>query len=105
MSRTVIALMAIGAVVIAAALGIAWRVKMNDRAAVAAATPAAPVTPPPVATPAPASTPAPPAEAKPAETATPSFDVARIGADGRAVIAGRATPGAKIVILDGGKEI
>jgi hypothetical protein len=35
----------------------------------------------------------------------PSFDVARIGADGRAVIAGRAAPGAKIVLLDGGKEI
>jgi len=35
----------------------------------------------------------------------PSFDVARIGPDGRAVIAGRAAPGAKIVLLDGGKEI
>jgi nucleoid-associated protein YgaU len=35
----------------------------------------------------------------------PTFDVARIGPDGRAVIAGRATPGAKIVLLNGGKEI
>lgn len=35
----------------------------------------------------------------------PSFDVARIGPDGRAVVAGRATPGAKVVLLDGGKEI
>ena len=35
----------------------------------------------------------------------PTFDVARIGADGRAVIAGRAAPGAKVVLLDGGKEI
>ena len=35
----------------------------------------------------------------------PTFDVARIDADGRAVIAGRAEPGAKIVLLDGGKEI
>jgi nucleoid-associated protein YgaU len=35
----------------------------------------------------------------------PSFDVARIGPDGRAVVAGRAQPGAKIVLLDGGKEI
>ena len=35
----------------------------------------------------------------------PSFDIARIGPDGRAVIAGRAQPGAKIVLLDGGKEI
>ena len=33
------------------------------------------------------------------------FDVARIGPDGRAVIAGRAAPSAKIVLLDGGKEI
>jgi hypothetical protein len=31
--------------------------------------------------------------------------VARIGADGRAVIAGRGAPGAKIVLLNGGKEI
>jgi hypothetical protein len=115
MSRTVIALMAIGAVVIAAAVGIAWRVKESDRAALAAASPAAPA---PAAPAAPAPAPAPPdakpppppaaAETKPAPTDTvmaPSFDVARIGADGRAVIAGRATPGAKIVLLDGGKEI
>src|SRR5262249_45388614 len=39
------------------------------------------------------------------EVAGPSFDVARIGPDGGAVIAGRAQPGAKIVLLDGGKEI
>jgi nucleoid-associated protein YgaU len=37
--------------------------------------------------------------------AVPTFDIARIGPDGRAVIAGRATPGAKIVLLNGGKEI
>jgi hypothetical protein len=35
----------------------------------------------------------------------PSFDVARISADGRAVIAGRAAPNARVVLLDGGKEI
>jgi hypothetical protein len=35
----------------------------------------------------------------------PSFDVARIGTDGRAVIAGRAAPNSKVVLLDGGKEI
>lgn len=35
----------------------------------------------------------------------PSFDVARIGPEGRAVIAGRAAPGAKVVLLDGGKEV
>jgi hypothetical protein len=37
--------------------------------------------------------------------APPTFDIARIGPDGRAVIAGRAAPGAKIVLLNGGKEI
>lgn len=115
MSRTVIALMAIGAVVIAAAVGIAWRVKESDRAALAAASPAssaapAPAAPAPAQTPSadPKPTPPPAAESKPAPTEAvmaPSFDVARIGADGRAVIAGRATPGAKIVLLDGGKEI
>jgi nucleoid-associated protein YgaU len=93
--------MAIGAVVIAVAVGIAWRVKISDQAALAAASPALPTAPPgvPVVDPGKAS-PAP----GPAET-VPSFDVARIGADGRAVIAGRAASGVKIVVLDGGKEI
>ncbi|MGE5151642.1 MAG: hypothetical protein ACM3II_16100, partial [Rhodospirillaceae bacterium] len=86
MSRTVIALMAIGAVVIAAAVGIAWRVKMSDRAALAAASPTAPASAPAApaaAPPKPAETkPAPPpvaaAESKPAPTEAvmaPSFDV------------------------------
>ena len=44
MSRTVIALVGIGAVVIAAALAVAWRVKMNDQAAIEAAKPAPPST-------------------------------------------------------------
>jgi nucleoid-associated protein YgaU len=35
----------------------------------------------------------------------PSFDIARIERNGRAVIAGRAAPGARIVLLDGGREI
>jgi len=109
MSRSVIALVAVGAVIIAAALGYAWRVKMNDQAAIAAVQPAASkpstasvaTTPPPTAAPA-------PVESQPAPSASvmvPSFDVARIGPDGRAVIAGRSAPGAKIVLLDGGKEI
>ncbi|WP_421999051.1 LysM peptidoglycan-binding domain-containing protein [Reyranella sp.] len=50
--------------------------------------------------------PAPDNTAKPQRpTVPPTFDVARIGPDGRAVIAGRATAGAKIVLLNGGKEI
>lgn len=40
-----------------------------------------------------------------ADPAKPEFDVVRINPDGDAVIAGRATPGAKVQILDGGKPI
>jgi nucleoid-associated protein YgaU len=136
MARTVLVLVAIGAVVIAAAVGVAWRGTKNEQAAIAAipaasATPAptpakaqptiapAPVeskqaaaaVPAPVAaaaTPiAPAPKPAPPAapSGAPAAVMAPSFDVARIGGDGRAVIAGRAAANARIVLLDGGKEI
>ena len=116
MSRTVLALVAVGAAIIAVALGYAWRAKMNDQAAIEAVKPAAPVSPvpatpttPPLAT---ATATATATESKPAapavpapSVAVPSFDVARIGPDGRAVVAGRAAPGAKIVLLDGGKEI
>jgi hypothetical protein len=34
----------------------------------------------------------------------PTFDVVRVGQDGRAVIAGRAAQKSKVVLLDGGKE-
>ena len=103
MSRTVFALVAIGAAVIAIALGVAWQRKMSDRAAMNEAKTAQP------APPAAPTVPMPP-ESKPPSASTsavmaPSFDVARIDPDGRAVIAGRAAPGAKIVLLDGGKEI
>ena len=120
-----------GAVVIAIALGMAWRGKVSEQAAIdqsikpaigasrpepasaAAASasapaaaggtaPAAPAVPAATAVPAPASAPAP---AQAAAGPLPSFDVARIGTDGRAVIAGRAAPSARIVLLDGGKEI
>ena len=103
MSRTIVWLVAAGAAIIALALGVAWYTKMHERAALA---PSAPVAGAP-------STPQSPAADKPADPApqpsaavmAPSFDVARIGRDGHAVIAGRAAPGAKIVLLDGGKEI
>ena len=103
MSRTIVWLVAAGAAVIAAALGVAWYTKMHERAAIERATTTAPSmpTPPPTARPDPAK----PAEPSSSAVMAPSFDVARIGRDGRAVIAGRATPGAKIVLLDGGKEI
>lgn len=136
MSRTVFGLVATGAVVIAIALGVAWRGKLSEQAAidqpvkpaiggpardpvaVAAAPGAAPVSsadaPPaaaaasatPAPSPSPAATTVPALAPVPAAaTPVPSFDVARIGTDGRAVIAGRAAPSAKIVLLDGGKEI
>src|SRR5262249_37501034 len=40
----------------------------------------------------------------PAEVA-PSFDIVRIGRDGKAVMAGRSAPGATVVIMDGDKEV
>lgn len=108
MSRTVFGLVAVGAVVIAIALGVAWRGKLSEQAAIDQ--PVKAVIGGPASGPAPASTstattaPA-PASVPSAAPSSPSFDVARIGPDGRAVIAGRAAPSAKIVLLDGGKEI
>jgi hypothetical protein len=105
MSRTVFALVAVGTAVIAIALGVAWQRKMSDRAVVDHAKAAQPA-PPPIAAigPGPQAKPA-PAPGPTAAVMAPSFDVARIDRDGRAVIAGRAAPNAKIVLLDGGKEI
>lgn len=144
MSRTVLVLVAVGAVIIAAALGFAWKGKVADKAALVAAAPApapaqaaaatpqpaaamppveskpaapaqaaaappapqSPRTDPTAAPSAPAATAQPsPAPSPPAAVMAPSFDVARIGTDGRAVIAGRAAPGARIVLLNGNKEI
>src|SRR5476649_1099932 len=99
MSRTIVWLVMAGAAVIAVALGVGWYTKMHERAAIERATTPAPGMATPPLTSRPEST------TPPAAVMAPSFDVARIGRDGRAVIAGRATPGAKIVLLDGGKEI
>jgi nucleoid-associated protein YgaU len=103
MSRTIVWLVAMGATVIAVALGVGWYTKMHERAVIERTTTPAPSqsTSHPVASPEAAKPGEPPAAA----VMAPSFDVARIGRDGHAVIAGRATPGAKIVLLDGGKEI
>ena len=115
MSRTVIWLVVGGAIVIAAGLGVAWQVRMSEQAVLDRATKPTAAVPQPApstpsarqhrlrAPPAPAA-PATPSPAAPT-VAVPTFDIARIGPDGRAVIAGRANPGAKIVLLDGGKEI
>ncbi|KIL97295.1 Uncharacterized protein containing LysM domain [Paramagnetospirillum magnetotacticum MS-1] len=52
--------------------------------------------PPPASTAVPAAT---------ADSGEPSFDVVRIDAGGDAVIAGRAKPGARITVVDGGQEL
>ena len=51
---------------------------------------------------------APPTDAPPAAaeaTARPSFDIVRVERDGRAVIAGRAAPGAEVEVRSGGQVI
>ncbi|TDQ80607.1 LysM domain-containing protein [Dongia mobilis] len=47
----------------------------------------------------------PAAEVAAPETVLPSFDVVRVNPNGDAVIAGRAAPGARVVLLDDGKPI
>jgi len=106
MPRTVLWLMAAGAVVTAAVLGEAWRGEpaiLSHAAKAAATSSVAPAPSPPVdaATP---HTAAPPSVPQPT-VAIPSFDIALIGSDGRGVIAGRAQPGAKVILLDGDKEL
>ncbi len=51
--------------------------------------------------------PAPPALPVPAlaPQATPTFDVVRVGPGGTAVIAGRAEPGARVIVREGGQSI
>jgi hypothetical protein len=46
-----------------------------------------------------------PAAATPAPPEPPRFDVVRVGARGVAVVAGRAAPGAEVVLFDDGREI
>jgi nucleoid-associated protein YgaU len=107
MSRTVFALVAIGAAVIAIALGVAWQTKLSDQAVIERSKTAQPApSPPPAAAPKPDDSAS--ANSSPSSSSAvmvPSFDVARIDPDGHAVIAGRAAPNSKIVLLDGGKEI
>jgi nucleoid-associated protein YgaU len=102
---------------LAGALAFAWHGELLGPATIGLAT--KPVVPETVAAVAPApaanaaaagtgaSTPARPVEPPPASgtVMAPSFDIARISPNGHAVIAGRATPNARIVLLDGGREI
>lgn len=99
----------------AVALGVAWRSKLDEQAAIdapakplavaPAAGSASAATAPAIVAPAQGQQSAAPPAAPQSAVMVPSFDVARIGPDGRAVIAGRSAPGAKIVLLNGGKEI
>lgn len=102
MSRTVVWLVAGGAVLMAGAAGVAWRAQQHEQAGLAfGSTPAAPAG---VATNRGTAAEAQP-QTTPPTVPVPTFDVARIGPDGRAVIAGRAEPHAKIILLNGGREI
>ena len=106
MPRTVLWLMAAGAVVAAAVLGEAWRDEpaiLGHAAKAAASSPAAPAPSPPVDAVTPQMA-APPLMLLPT-VAMPSFDIALIGRDGRGVIAGRGQPGAKVVLLEDDKEL
>jgi nucleoid-associated protein YgaU len=101
-----------GAIVFAAAVGVAWHAKLSDQAILdQSARPGADVASAPAPSQPSSAQPQGPSgeasslKAAPPVVAVPSFDIARIGPDGRAVIAGRAQAGAKIVLLDGGKEI
>ncbi len=88
------ALVVLGAGVGAALL---WRDRPHPGAPAPLATP--PVAPSPAPSP-----PAPPA-AETAAPAAPRFDIVRVTAEGTAVIAGRAAPGADVTILEDGKPI
>ena len=109
MPRTVLWLMAAGVVITAAVLGEAWRGELGESAILghtgraAATSPAAPAPSPPVDAVTPQMA-APPLMLLPT-VAMPSFDIALIGRDGRGVIAGRGQPGAKVVLLEGDKEL
>jgi hypothetical protein len=101
MNRPAILAIAGGAIAIVAAL--LWFFVLDERhmedkpqTSPSATTPAAPA-----AVPVPSLKP--PAPSLP--LAAPSFDVVRVNPDGRAVIAGRAAPGSRVTVLDGGKEI
>ena len=116
MSRAVVLSLAAAGTVLAGALAFAWHGELIGPAMIGQAAKPAPeaamaAVPAPAANAAAAGTAA-TAPARPAEPATgsgmvmaPSFDIARISPNGQAVIAGRATPNARIVLLDGGKEI
>lgn len=94
-----LALTAIGTLIVVVAIGLSFFLGALDEKS---DTPPANVAAPPNATP----KQAPQAKAKPdTDCIAPSFDVVRINPFGDSVMAGRAAPGAKVKVLDGGKAI
>ncbi len=95
--------------ILAAAIGSAWLLlpeafpDLRPRAT-APAGPTAPTPASATASAPPAATPAPAPPAAPA-VRPPRFDVARIGARGALVTAGRAEPGAEVMLSEGGREL
>ena len=93
--RTLLARLAILAVLCAAVAGTAYKLWPSASPAPAAPVPAAAGAPAPAPAPLDAAAPAP----KPAASAAPSFDIVRVGPRG-AVLAGRADPGATVVVVN-----
>jgi nucleoid-associated protein YgaU len=95
-----------GLLVLAAAVWLAQEEGAPPEVPVASLPDAVPAPPPPLpAAPGPPAVPAPQAALAVPPLIRPSFDVVRIGARGDAVMAGRAAPGAEVIILDGDAEI
>lgn len=104
-------LLAVVAGLVAGGYWVAQQHQALQEAAVAPApAPAAPVarpqsSPPPAATPPTVAAPTVAAPTVAAKPTPPSFDVVRVAPDGAAVIAGRAQPGAEVVVKDGATEL
>jgi nucleoid-associated protein YgaU len=91
------------ALLLAAGVAFVLRGDFTSRTELATPQPAVSQSAPPPATPKPAEPDRPPPP--PPQPLPPSFDVVKVGPDGAAVIAGRAEPGAKVVVRDGDKAI
>ncbi|MCO6419859.1 hypothetical protein JYK14_27395, partial [Siccirubricoccus sp. KC 17139] len=92
---------------VAAAFGLLWTVlsERGQELLRPAATPLPPAAPATAATVPPVPGGGAPAAMPEAQPEAPRFDVARVGARGMLVTAGRATPGAEVVLLEAGREI
>lgn len=87
-----------GALVIAGAALVLWSNSTPPAKTVSEAVQQQAAVPPPTAAP-------PPTVPAPGPPAPPSFDIVKVDPSGHAVIAGRAAPGAKVLVLDGNKKL